>query len=154
MASQDQANNKLNNGGQEKDVIPTIVSFREDTETVPTFIFPEGHHSPDDLSEVNRQFDISSADFQDSSLQQRRMSLFDYTPFSLPPSRVRFPHTHTYKPPPPSTTPAYLPWGLGARFAASAGPSTVRGFAQQILICHGFKTDKPFWKFAVIGANH
>jgi len=109
MASQDQANNKLNNnGGQEKDVIPTIVSFRENTETVPTFIFPEGHHhSPDDLSEVNRQFDIPSADFQESSLQQRRLSLFDYTPFSLPPSRVRFPHTHPHLQTPPLLPPLH-----------------------------------------------
>lgn len=116
MASQDQANNKLNNGGQEKDDIPTIVSFREDTETVPTFIFPEGHHSPDDLSEVNRQFDISSADFQESSLQQRRMSLFDYTPFSLPPSRVRFPHTHPHLQAPPFYYPCIPPLGTGGTF--------------------------------------
>lgn len=116
MASQDQANNKLNNDGQEKDAIPTIVSFREDTETVPTFIFPEGHHSPDDLSEVNRQFDISSADFQDSSLQQRRMSLFDYTPFSLPPSRVRFPHTHPHLQTPPFYHPCIPPLETGSTF--------------------------------------
>jgi len=103
MASQDQANNELNNGGQEKDVVPTIVSFREGTETLPTFLLPEGHSS-DDPSEVNRQFDIPSADFQESSLQHRRLSLFDYTPFSLPPSRVRFPHTH-----PHLQTPLLLP---------------------------------------------
>jgi len=114
MASQDQANNELNNGGQEKDVVPTIVSFREGTETLPTFLLPEGHSS-DDPSEVNRQFDIPSADFQESSLQHRRLSLFDYTPFSLPPSRVRFPHTH-----PHLQTPLLLPLhsflGTGSTF--------------------------------------
>ncbi|RPA90254.1 Pkinase-domain-containing protein [Choiromyces venosus 120613-1] len=88
MASQGQANSELNNGGKEKNIKPTVVSFREETESVPTFVLPEGH-SQDDPSEVDQQLDFLPPDFQESSLQHRRLSLFDYTPFSLPPSRVR-----------------------------------------------------------------
>ncbi|CAZ86103.1 unnamed protein product [Tuber melanosporum] len=102
MASRDQADNKLNNSGREKDVIPTIVSFHEETETIPTFILPDGHSS-DDLSGVDQQLDILSPDFQESSLQHRRLSLFDYTPFSLPPSRV--PTIESTLPLPPSPAP-------------------------------------------------
>ena len=116
MSSQDQANNELNNEGRKKDVLPTVVSFREDTETLPTFILPEGHSS-DDPSEVYRQFDIPSADFQESSLQHRRLSLFDYTPFSLPPSRVRFPPPHALTfTTPPFSYPCIAFLGTGSTF--------------------------------------
>ncbi|PWW79986.1 Pkinase-domain-containing protein [Tuber magnatum] len=99
MASQDRADSKLGNGGQEKDAMPAVVSLRGETETVPTFILPDGHSS-DDPSGMGPQFGIPPPNSQESSLQHRRLSLFDYTPFSLPTSRV--PTIESTLPPPPS----------------------------------------------------
>lgn len=63
------------------------VQFREN---IPTFSIPEGFDAPSAAGTAGIPPDLDSLidSVEIASLQQRRLSLFDYQPFSLPPSRV------------------------------------------------------------------
>lgn len=103
MASQGCTNDELSRCGQEKgnqalststslySATSSSVQFRENVDQLPTFSIPEGFDSPSAAAStagVPSELDGLVDGVEAASLQQRRLSLFDYQPFSLPPSRV------------------------------------------------------------------
>lgn len=105
MASQGYTNDELLKDGQErKDKALSSASslhsatsfsgqFRENADQLPTFSIPKGFDSPstEGTAGVPPEFEGLIDGVEAASLQKRRLSLFDYQPFSLPPSRVCFP---------------------------------------------------------------
>ncbi|KAL7266869.1 Nitrogen permease reactivator protein [Rhizina undulata] len=72
-----------------EEVAHPSVHFREDTEHIPPSSATDSSPSPEVLKyHISHGIQNISDSLQAASLQQRRLSLFDYQAFSLPPSRV------------------------------------------------------------------
>lgn len=102
MPPQDDTNGEPLESGQEEgdkalSSTPSLHSAASSSfqsrENIPTFSIPEGFDAPSAAGTAGIPPEIDSLidGVEAASLQQRRLSLFDYQPFSLPPSRVCFP---------------------------------------------------------------
>lgn len=104
MAPHDHTNEELLKNRQQKSdgnlsstsslhsVVSSSAQFRENFDQIPTFSIPEGFDGPSasGTAGVPPEIDGLIDGVEAASLQQRRLSLFDYQPCSLPPSRVCF----------------------------------------------------------------
>jgi hypothetical protein len=105
MATQEYANDELSRRGPDEKgpkalstsssslhSAPSSSAPGNNVDRIPTFSIPEGfdsapshHHRP---AGIHPDIEGVIDGIEATSLQQRRLSLFDYQPFSLPPSRV------------------------------------------------------------------